>query len=418
MMNPSYELGRHPSIHNIMFDVTPSPNRDWYHSYSYSNISALTKLIQLLRRKLCRSRATLSKLPIHILTRIFDSLPLLDQACLALTCKSFHFIFNSVLEDERLRFPRLYQLKFLDSPSLSLNLDSSAFGKEGTYVRNPLNKLGYTRHKLLSRLEDRRLKYCVKCMKLHRRESFAQPTYHGPMIYRDYCWTEAGVVDICPCISLTIRDKARIVQCLRRMKKGKEPLLTGGLEKCFRAVESSQVPGAREGGERGSMSIFFITDVLEETRTPSLVHECSVDGRHGRGLIKGDMKTVISMQGNSDSPILVAETEYNVPIDKRVLSWRPTEGFKNVLYNLLWAVRMSERGALLDQYDDFGRVRSHTAAEGGGEEQGQGLTMTKTKRLRDTRPLGRCYAPIDEYWVKQDRMMSPSFLRLMHAYES
>ncbi|KAL4799448.1 hypothetical protein BDV19DRAFT_385216 [Aspergillus venezuelensis] len=438
MMDPSHELSRRPSTHSIMFDVTSRSelNGDGYQSYTYNynnnNTSILTKLNQLLRRKLCRSRSSLSKLPIHILTQIFDLLSLVDQACLALTCKSFHFIFNPVLEDEQFRFPRLYQLRLLDSPSgrLPLNMGpcpvSSSYSKEDcrNYAKNlGLNKLGHTRCKLLTRLEDHRLKYCVKCMKLHRRESFAQPTYHGPMVYRDYCWTEAGVVDICPCISLTIRDKARIVQCLRRMKKGKGPMPMGGLEKLFRIVEPrySQVSSARGEDGRGSLNIVSTRGVVEELRRPCLMHECSIDGH---GLVEGNLKTVIFMQGGADDPMLVAETDYIVPLDKRVLYWRTTKGFKNALYNLLWAVRVCERGALRDDYDDFGRVRSQNAAEGGSGNEGQGngqdqtTTKTRTKRIRDTRFLGRCYATVDEYWVKQDRMMSPSFLRLMYAYES
>jgi hypothetical protein len=48
------------------------------------------------------------------------------------------------------------------------------------------------------------MKYCTKGMMVHRREAFAQPTYHGPMMYRNSCWTEAGIVDLCPCIALTV----------------------------------------------------------------------------------------------------------------------------------------------------------------------------------------------------------------------
>ncbi|KAL4937847.1 hypothetical protein BDV06DRAFT_65521 [Aspergillus oleicola] len=409
MMNPSYELGRHPSTHNIMLDVvsrysSENGDNDGYHKYSAGNdVSIITKLIQLIRRRLSSKRASLTTLPNGILINIFNSLPLLDQACLTLTCKSFHFIFNSVFEDERLKFPRLYQLKMLDSPSIPA-LDLPQFSREANSVRN---SLGQTRRHLLTRLEDRRLKYCVKCMKLHRRESFAQPTYHGPMVYRKYCWTEAGVVDLCPCITLTIRDKARIVRCLRRMKKGKGPLLDGGLEKVFRAVDPSQVPGAVVCG--GSMNILFIPETLEELRTPSLVHECSTNGN---GLVEGSMKTVISMQGNGSSPMLVAETDYNISMDRRVFSWRPSEGFKDALYNLLWAMRMSERGVLFDEYDSFGR--SQPRAENGAGDGGE----RKTEWLREVRSLGRCDAPVDGYWVRQDRLMSPSFLRLMHAYES
>ncbi|KAL4930238.1 F-box protein [Aspergillus undulatus] len=391
-MASAHELGRHPSTHNIMFEVASSypPNTgdgdsNGPNTTTTTNTSLITRLLRLIRRPSSRPRACLKELPNALLVRIFNELPLLDQVCLALTCKSFHFVLNPVFENEALRFPRLYQLKLLDAPSQQ-QFSLALLERAGGIGRN---KLGRTRYRLLQRLEDRRLKYCVKCMKLHRREAFAQPTYHGPMVYREYCWTEAGVVDLCPCVTLTVRDKGRIVRCLERMKRGEGVLLTGGLEKAF-------VPLERVRGENGH------GDVLPLNSTPKLVHECQISDH---GLISAKIKTVLCIRNGiskgKGSPILVAETSYNVTTDRRVLDWRPSEGFRDAQYNLLWAMRMSERGLLLDDYDVFGRRLE-------GE--------TRSDTLSVVRNLGGCDVPVDGHWARQDRLMSPSFLRLTHAY--
>ncbi|KAL4786427.1 hypothetical protein BJX76DRAFT_321302 [Aspergillus varians] len=305
----------------------------------------LKKVLSVFRRASRSPRPSLTTLPNHLLIETFKHLKILDQACLALTCKSFHFIFSPVFENEAFRFPRLYQLRV---PGL--------------------DNFGVVRYQLLQRLQDKRVKYCVKCMKLHRREAFAQPTYHGPMVNREYCWTEAGVVDLCPCVTLTFQDKSRVVRALFRLAKGKSVVLRGGIERAF-------VPGTR--GENPST-----------TSAPVLIHECQI---RDHGFVAAQIKTVLYIRRKS---FLIAETEYNVRTDRRVMDWRPNEAFRDAHYNLLWAMRTSEMGLLLD--------------EDGGKERVQTLDVVRN--------LGSCELPVDGNWVKQDRLMSPSFLRLVHAY--
>ncbi|OJJ61365.1 hypothetical protein ASPSYDRAFT_87914 [Aspergillus sydowii CBS 593.65] len=339
--------------------LIPSPN---------FGATIFKKLLGLLRRP-SRTKPSLTALPNRLLIEIFQYLPLLDQASLALTCKSFHFIFNHVFENELFRFPRLYQLRL---PNL---------------YPNGIIKLGRTRQQFLRRIQDKRVRYCAKCMKLHRRETFAQPTYNGPMIYREFCWTEAGVVDLCPCVSLTIHDKDRIVCHLRRMAKGKSVVLKDGLERFF-------VLGSCRGVVTTNGSL---VSGRAPTHAPALVHCCAVSGH---AFVEARVRTVLYI-GRKD--VLVAETEYEVSADARVMEWwSDDDGFADAHYNLLWAMRTSEMGLLLD---------------GQGEQRGGPKAMRQVS-FSVKRNLGSCELPADGYWSKQDRLMSPSYVRLMHAYGS
>lgn len=69
--------------------------------------------------------------------------------------------------------------------------------------------------KLLSQLEDSEWTCCAYCQKLHPREEFDM-MYRliGPCLRRCNDW--AGILDICPCISMTIRDRAYVVKYLMR----------------------------------------------------------------------------------------------------------------------------------------------------------------------------------------------------------
>ncbi|KAL4884979.1 hypothetical protein BJY04DRAFT_214863 [Aspergillus karnatakaensis] len=304
----------------------------------------IKKLLHLFRRS-SRSRYSLENLPSHILINIFGHLSVLDKACLALTCKSFHYIFKDVFEDEVFRFPRLYQLQ---------NTDPDQFGT----IRNDL----------LHRLQDRRMKYCAKCIMLHRREAFAQPTYHGPMMYRQFCWTEAGIVDLCPCIALTVYLRLKIIRNLLRYGQGKTITLKGRLGLLF-------------------------SPVMYEGK-PAFIHECEINALP---YVVAKIRTVVYLGGGKN---LFAATEYSVTTDNRVMPWRPNEAFRDTLYNLLWAVRASENGVLLDEIPCF-------------FESDQGTVSSET--LHTLRNLGNYSVPVDRHWLRQDRSMSPSFVRLMHG---
>lgn len=342
--------------HKMMIELTgliPSPN---------FGATLFKKLLGLLRRP-SRTKPSLTALPNQLLIEIFQYLPLLDQASVALTCKSFHFIFNHVFDNELFRFPRLYQLRLPD------------------LYPDGIIKLGRTRQQFLRRLQDKRARYCAKCMKLHRRETFAQPTYTGPMIYREFCWTEAGVVDLCPCVSLTIHDKSRIVCHLRRMAKGKPVVLKDGLERFF-------VLGSC-AGTREELTVNGYSLVSGRPPAPALVHCCAVSGH---AFVEARVRTVLYI-GRKD--VLVAETEYEISMDSRVMEWWSNDdGFADAHYNLLWAMRTSEMGLLL-----------------GGQGDGEGKKRQVSFSVG--RNLGSCELPADGHWSKQDRLMSPSYVRLM-----
>ncbi|KAL5342071.1 hypothetical protein BJX70DRAFT_12586 [Aspergillus crustosus] len=317
--------------------ATPDPENS-----SDNIITGIKRILRLFRRS-SRSRPSLQNIPSQILIYIFDYLNVLDKACLALTCKSFHFIFKDVFDNEVFRFPRLYQLQFTEP-----------------------DQFGAIRNQLLHRLQGRRMKYCVKCMTLHRREAFAQPTYHGPMMYRDYCWTEAGIVDICPCIALTVYLRLKILRNLMRYAHGKSTTLKGKLGLLFRFV-------------------------MFEGR-PAIMHDCEISEHP---YVAARIKTMIYIGGEK---MLYARTEYNVTMDVRVMPWRPTEVFRDALYNLLWAVRTSGQGLILDDMPRF-------------FESDQGTVRLET--LNIVRNLGSCGLPVDKHWFKQDRLTSPSYVRLM-----
>ena len=105
-----------------------------------------------------------------------------------MSCKGLYQLFGSVLQADDLCFPRL----------------SSRKGGAKKYHR---------RMTLLTQLEDSRWACCAGCQKLHPRkefESFSMSQYP----HRRECMSWAGLVDLCPCITLTPRDKNHIVEYL------------------------------------------------------------------------------------------------------------------------------------------------------------------------------------------------------------
>jgi hypothetical protein len=80
---------------------------------------------------------------------------------------------------------------------------------------------------------------------------------------------------------------------------------------------------------------------------PALIHECKVGGYP---YLAGRIKTLVYMGGGK---MRYAKTEYSVTMDRRVMPWRPSEAFRDALYNLLWAVRTSGKGLLLDDMSFF-----------------------------------------------------------------
>ena len=128
-------------------------------------------------------------LSIELLQHIFSYLPLPSQVGLALSSKGLYALFNSVLGASELRFP-----------AMPRNGESYAISEEC-----------YLRTTLLTQLEDSHWEFCVGCQKLHPCQEFPEPL----LGLKRSCTFSAGIIDICPCIALTLRDRTRIVEYLR-----------------------------------------------------------------------------------------------------------------------------------------------------------------------------------------------------------
>lgn len=128
-------------------------------------------------------------LPFDILIMIFPLLSLLSQACVALTCKSLYSLCGHVLKDNSLAWPR-----------------------SGRTYEAPLSQPELLRNQFLLRLENERWLYCSGCLKLHPPCRFGLRS--DPPEQRK-CNYHSGVVDLCPCLSLTFFDRIRLEESLR-----------------------------------------------------------------------------------------------------------------------------------------------------------------------------------------------------------
>ena len=135
-----------------------------------------------------RREPIIFRMPMELLLNVLSLLELPSQVCLAMSCKGLYQLFGSVLQADDLCFPRL----------------SSRKGGA---------KKCHRRMTLLTQLEDSRWACCTGCQKLHPRkefESFSMSQYP----HRRECMSWAGLVDLCPCITLTPRDKNHTVEYL------------------------------------------------------------------------------------------------------------------------------------------------------------------------------------------------------------
>ena len=138
-------------------------------------------------------KCMLLELPTEILLQMFSYLPLPSQVCLVLSSKTLHRTFGSVLASKELRF--------------------SQMPRNGrTYVVTEEYNL---RMALLIKLQNVRWVCCGRCQKLHPRREFSAYQRKDCRPWERTCSEWAGIVDLYPCISLTLRERARIVEHLK-----------------------------------------------------------------------------------------------------------------------------------------------------------------------------------------------------------
>lgn len=133
------------------------------------------------------------RVPREILDEIFGLLSKPDQVCLALSCKSLYVFFLSYLnaQDMSQLFPR-------PRP------------EPGCYT----DKL-QARMQFLQQLGHRRWKYCDGCWKLHLHSAWHPLRHKWRSRRMPLCMPYAGLVDLCPCTTLSFYDKLQLMDTLR-----------------------------------------------------------------------------------------------------------------------------------------------------------------------------------------------------------
>ena len=138
------------------------------------------------------TQSLLTGLPTELFEQIFSYLSLPSKVCLALSCKGLYQLYSSVLTSNELRFPQAPY--FWGIPILTTS------GR-----RKPF----------LTQLEDSRWACCGRCQKLHPRSEFPKDKLEKSDPFDRACMPCAGIVDLCPCIALTIRDRDHIIDYLK-----------------------------------------------------------------------------------------------------------------------------------------------------------------------------------------------------------
>lgn len=147
----------------------------------------------------------LFRLPMELLLEIYSHLPLQSKVCLALSCRDLYQLFKAAFDDDRLAFPRM-----------------PANERDVPYVQSEEYQV---RMGLLKQLEDSRWACCGGCQRLHRREELEKRMGSPPEIRT--CKEGPWMVDICPCITLTARDRARIWEYLTWIEKNDKKTRVG-----------------------------------------------------------------------------------------------------------------------------------------------------------------------------------------------
>jgi len=136
-----------------------------------------------------------------LLDEIYHYLPLVDKVCLSLSCQKLFRLFGTITKHEEMIFPRLLRLRI---PILCVNSKD------------------VPRNQLLLRLENYDWLYCSQCLKLHPRREFSKDSLKTTALERS-CADYAGIFDLCPCYSWTIRMRQNIIDRLEQISTDTPP---------------------------------------------------------------------------------------------------------------------------------------------------------------------------------------------------
>lgn len=155
----------------------------------YTKLRPIRSILPRFRR----NGPTILSLQDRALHKIYKYLPPVDKACLSLSCKRFFGLFGTILKEKVFQFPRLLDLRI---PILCVNSSK------------------VPRNQLLLRLENHEWAYCGRCLKLHPRKEFHEKLLAEPALKR-FCAGYAGIIDLCPCATLTFRDMEHLATLLK-----------------------------------------------------------------------------------------------------------------------------------------------------------------------------------------------------------
>lgn len=180
----------------------------------------------------------------ELLLAITDNLPIDTRACLALTCKELLTVLAPTLKHIELRYPSLWA-----------NHEFTSMGYTSTRTN--------ARNRLLLHLQDQHWAYCSMCLKLHPAREFTKlALLRSPK--RRVCMDPGlgGVVQLCPCMQLTVRGKAELMKNVLSCRR------FAHFPPARAVVGSDGMPALGKWGVR-----------QDETGRGMLIHSCKVERR-------------------------------------------------------------------------------------------------------------------------------------------
>jgi hypothetical protein len=141
-----------------------------------------------------RDPVYLYRLPVELILDISSLLDTSSMACLALTCKRF---FNMLPTKDIFNHPDL------SIPPIPYIQPSPP---DCYQVGIPIQRRRFLQ--CLQRDSNRRLESCFSCLILH-------PLYPNP--FSIICLCNAGIVDLCPCVRLSSRQKSRLIEWMENV---------------------------------------------------------------------------------------------------------------------------------------------------------------------------------------------------------
>lgn len=128
-------------------------------------------------------RTVIFDLPPELMGIIFDFLPIVCQACLALSCKNLYHQFGYILQDAVFHYPNL------DRQDRTSQANRTDLLKR---LESPWRPLLY--------LKSRRWRYCYACLKLHSRSQFNNCDIENRRDPDHPRCMWPGVIVLCPCV--------------------------------------------------------------------------------------------------------------------------------------------------------------------------------------------------------------------------